>query len=121
MPTIAPEKSKSSRSDNLGSVSQIIGSTFDVQYPEKQLPAIYNAVKVAVRPEAWHIDRDGNGLGLAATLRKRSYLGSFFEYTFDTALGSVFVVSPDLTNVLEVGTEVGLSLGTHGVSVVKAG
>ena len=87
--------------------------------PKQRVEA--GAVKVAVRPEAWHIDRDGNGLGLAATLRKRSYLGSFFEYTFDTALGSVFVVSPDLTNVLEVGTEVGLSLGTHGVSVVKAG
>ena len=76
------------------------------------------AVKVAVRPEAWQINRDGQGV--SGTLRKRSYLGSFFEYTFDTMLGSIFVVSPDLTHVLDVGTEVGLSLADHGVSVVKA-
>ena len=74
------------------------------------------AVKVAVRPEAWHIHRDGKGL--AATLRKLAYLGSFFEYTFETALGPIFVVSPDLTDVLSLGSEVGLTLADHGVSVV---
>jgi iron(III) transport system ATP-binding protein len=73
-------------------------------------------VKVAVRPEAWHIHRDGTGL--AASLRKLAYLGSFFEYTFDTALGPIFVVSPDLTDVLTLGSEVGLTLADHGVSVV---
>src|SRR5262249_40175844 len=31
---------------NIGRISQVIGSTFDVQYPEDQMPAIYNAVKV---------------------------------------------------------------------------
>ncbi len=31
---------------NIGHVSQVIGSTFDVQYPEGCLPSIYNAVKV---------------------------------------------------------------------------
>ena len=76
------------------------------------------AVKVAVRPEAWQIN--GTDTGIRGTLRKRSYLGSFFEYTFDTALGGIFVVSPDLANVLDIGTEVGLSLSNHGVSVVKA-
>ena len=76
------------------------------------------AVKVAVRPEAWQIQRDG--AGLASSLIKRSYLGSFYEYTFKTALGNIFVVSPDLTDVLPLGTEVGLMLADHGVSVVKA-
>ena len=75
-------------------------------------------VKVAVRPEAWQINRDN--AGIKAKLIKRSYLGSFFEYTFETSLGQIFVVSPDLTNVLDVGTEIGLSLADHGVSVVKA-
>ena len=74
------------------------------------------AVKVAVRPEAWLIHRDGTGI--AAVLKKSAYLGSFFEYSFDTELGSIFVVSPDLTDVLEVGVSVGLSLAGHGVSVV---
>src|SRR5262249_17478400 len=31
---------------NIGRISQVIGSTFDVQFPEDQMPAIYNAVKV---------------------------------------------------------------------------
>ncbi|MEY2954300.1 MAG: hypothetical protein RLZZ401_2387 [Pseudomonadota bacterium] len=76
-------------------------------------------VKVAVRPEAWHIQRQG--AGLAGTLKKASYLGSFYEYTFATELGNIFVVSPDLTDVLAVGTQAVLSLADHGVSVVQAG
>ena len=30
----------------VGKVSQVIGSTFDAEFPEDQLPRIYNAVKV---------------------------------------------------------------------------
>ena len=79
------------------------------------------SVKVAVRPEAWRIHRGDapREATVAGTLRKAAYLGSFFEYTFDTPLGSIFVVSPDLTNVLEPGAEVGLGLADHGVSVVR--
>jgi iron(III) transport system ATP-binding protein len=76
------------------------------------------AVKVAVRPEAWHIHAAGSGM--AARLAKSAYLGSFYEYTFDTELGSIFVVSPDLVHVLDVGADVGLSLADHGVSVVAS-
>ena len=71
-----------------------------------------------MRPEAWQIQRDGQGL--ASTLIKRSYLGSFYEYTFKTELGNIFVVSPELTDVLPLGSEIGLMLADHGVSVVKA-
>jgi len=81
-------------------------------------PVAAGPVKVAVRPEAWHIHRDGTGL--TANLRKLAYLGSFFEYTFDTALGSIFVVSPDLTHVLDIGETIGLTLADHGVSVVAS-
>ena len=31
---------------NIGQITQVIGSTFDVQFPEHSLPAIYNALKV---------------------------------------------------------------------------
>ena len=74
-------------------------------------------VKVAVRPEAWHIGPPGAGLG--ARLAKLAYLGSNYEYTFETELGLVFVVSADLGRVLDVGADVGLGLGDHGVSVVQ--
>src|SRR5437763_7999996 len=33
-------------SQNIGRVSQVIGSTFDVEFPPDRLPAIYNAVKI---------------------------------------------------------------------------
>ena len=80
------------------------------------------AVKVAVRPEAWQIHRNNNAAFavVKGILRKAAYLGSFYEYTFDTELGNLFVVSPDLTHVLLPGSEVGLSLAEHGVSVVRA-
>ena len=72
-------------------------------------------VKVAVRPESWQI---GAAVGIPATLRKASYLGSFYEYNFETALGPVFVVSSDLTRPLAAGTQTTLALGSYGVSVV---
>ncbi|MEM1203529.1 MAG: F0F1 ATP synthase subunit beta [Acidobacteriota bacterium] len=34
--------------ENIGTVTQVIGSTLDAQFPEEQLPAIYNALKVDV-------------------------------------------------------------------------
>ena len=79
------------------------------------------AVKVAVRPEAWHVHRQGasTGAGLPGTLVKLAYLGNCYEYSFDTALGGIFVVSSDLTDVLTLGTSVYLQLADHGVSVVR--
>ena len=83
-------------------------------------PVAAGKVKVAVRPEAWQIhgSNAGGGSGMAAKLAKIAYLGSFYEYTFDSELGSIFVVSSDLVNVLAVGADVSLSLSSHGVSVV---
>ena len=83
------------------------------------------AVKVAVRPEAWLIRRSETSVaslqtGLKARLTKAAYLGSFYEYNFNTELGGIFVVSPELTSVLSVGADVFLSLADHGVSVVQA-
>ena len=75
-------------------------------------------VQVAVRPEAWQIGPAGDGL--PARLAKRAYLGSGYEYTFDTELGSIFVVSAELGQVLEPGAPASLRLGSHGVSVVAA-
>ncbi len=32
--------------NNIGHITQVIGSTFDAEFADNQLPAIYNAVKV---------------------------------------------------------------------------
>ena len=34
--------------ENVGKITQVIGSTFDAQFPEDKLPAIYNAVKITI-------------------------------------------------------------------------
>ncbi len=73
------------------------------------------AVKVAVRPEAWRI---GAASGLPATCIKASYLGSCYEYRFDTPIGAVFVVSNDLAQPLVAGAQTQLALAVHGVSMV---
>src|ERR1700742_1760179 len=49
-----------------GKVSQVIGSTFDVEFPEGQLPNIYNAVK---------IDGSENGLVIKLTGEVQQHLG----------------------------------------------
>jgi iron(III) transport system ATP-binding protein len=79
------------------------------------------AVKVAVRPEAWQVLAAGSGAGAGAlegTLLKRSYLGSFQELTVATALGEIFVVSPDVARSWHIGEKMALTLATTGVSVV---
>ena len=74
-------------------------------------------VKVAVRPEAWQVLPAGQG-ALHGTVAKSAYLGSAHEYTFDTELGPIFVVSPDLERVWKPGDSVSLQFEGHGLSVV---
>jgi len=85
--------------------------------PLRTLPA--GPVKVAVRPEAWQIGAPG-GEGLAATVQKCAYLGSFLEVTLATALGEIFVVAPDVRHSWAAGERVTLQLAGRGVSVVAA-
>ncbi len=43
----------------VGRVTQIIGSTFDAEFPEDQLPAIYNAVKIQSEHKGVKLDLTG--------------------------------------------------------------
>jgi F-type H+-transporting ATPase subunit beta len=43
-------------SQNLGRITQVIGSTFDAEFPEDRLPAIYNAVKVVAEHKSVKLD-----------------------------------------------------------------
>jgi F-type H+-transporting ATPase subunit beta len=56
MATAAPTKSTAK---NIGRITQIIGSTFDVEFAEDRLPAIYNAVKVASEHKGVKINLTG--------------------------------------------------------------
>ncbi|WP_369882148.1 TOBE domain-containing protein [Acidovorax sp. HMWF018] len=55
---------------------------------------------------------------MAARVTRCTYLGSVMEYTFASALGAIFVVSPLVELPLDVGAPVSLTLADHGVSVV---
>ena len=44
---------------NIGRVTQVIGSTFDVEFSEDNLPAIYNAIKVDKQIKGIHIKVTG--------------------------------------------------------------
>jgi F-type H+-transporting ATPase subunit beta len=45
--------------DNIGRITQIIGSTFDVEFAEDRLPAIYNAVRVTSEHKGVKINLTG--------------------------------------------------------------
>ena len=78
-------------------------------------------VKVAVRPEAWRLSAaDPGEASLAGSVQKCAYLGSFQEVTLDTALGAIFVVTPELRQPWAVGQPAWLSLAGQGLSVVAA-
>ena len=77
------------------------------------------ALKVAVRPEAWCVG-DEQVLPLAATVLKSVYLGGFYEYTFATEIGELFVVCPQVDKPRMVGNRVSLNLRETGVSVLQA-
>ena len=87
-------------------------------------PVTAGPVKVAVRPEAWRVSAadapTGDAPGLPGTVRKCAYLGSFQELTLDTALGSIFVVSPETARPWREGQSAWLSLAGQGLSVVAA-
>jgi F-type H+-transporting ATPase subunit beta len=50
---------KSTGSDNIGRITQIIGSTFDVEFAEDRLPDIYNAVKIVSEHKGVKINLTG--------------------------------------------------------------
>jgi iron(III) transport system ATP-binding protein len=76
------------------------------------------AITAAIRPEAWTVV-PAQVAALTGVLQKKAYLGSTLELTFDTALGSLFVVTSDLSQAWELGSSLGLSLSGRGVSVVS--
>ena len=49
-----------------GKITQVIGSTFDAEFPENELPAIYNAIKV---------DAENDGQSIRLTGEIASHLG----------------------------------------------
>jgi len=73
--------------------------------------------EVAIRPEAIEL-RYGGDAPLSATVKKASYLGQLMEYTLDTPIGTLFVISTVVDRPLAVGAPIGVALANHGVVVI---
>jgi iron(III) transport system ATP-binding protein len=72
---------------------------------------------VAIRPEAIEL-RAGGDAPLPATVKKAAYLGQLMEYTLDTPIGALFVISTAVDRPLAAGAKVGVALANHGVVVI---
>ena len=96
-----------------------------------QLPTTHRdgAVQVAVRPHAIvlsarppHPDplpyEGRGGSSLSGTVVRATYLGDHLEYTVDTPLGALFVVSPVATSPLSPGDAVAVRLSPEAGGVV---
>ncbi|MEO7578167.1 MAG: ABC transporter ATP-binding protein [Massilia sp.] len=73
--------------------------------------------QVAVRPEAWRVG-EAEQFGLPARVLKSTYLGGFYEYTFDTEIGELFVVCPHVDRQRQRDETVSLGMHRRGVSIL---
>jgi iron(III) transport system ATP-binding protein len=76
------------------------------------------STQVAIRPESLQIsDKDAAG-SIEAEVVKATYLGSHMEYTLDTEVGELFVVEPDISNAISIGSTISVRLRNHGIALV---
>jgi iron(III) transport system ATP-binding protein len=83
--------------------------------PHRGLPD--GDVDLSIRPEAITFTSSQGAL-LGATIRKAAYLGGLMEYTLDSPVGQLFVISTAVDQPLAAGTAVGIALAHHGVVVI---
>jgi len=74
-------------------------------------------VALSIRPESITLGAAGSS-PLAGTIRKAAYLGNVMEYTVDTAIGELFVVSHAVNTPRAAGAAVAVHLAAHGVVVI---
>jgi iron(III) transport system ATP-binding protein len=86
--------------------------------PHRGLPD--GDIDLSIRPEAITFTPQ-DGAPLKATVRKAAYLGGLMEYTLESPIGELFVISTAVEEPLAVGTGVGIALAHHGVVVIPPG
>ena len=85
--------------------------------PHRGLPD--GDVDLSIRPEAITLASEGASR-LRGTIRKASYLGGTMEYSVETAVGTLFVISTAVDAPMPVGARVGIVLARHGVVAIAA-
>ena len=82
-------------------------------------PARRRGRAVAIRPEAIAL-RPAGAAPLRGRVRKAAYLGGVMEYTLDTAIGALFVISTAVDRAARRRRRVGVALAHHGVIAIPA-
>jgi len=75
--------------------------------------------QIAIRPESLQISETNIPGSIEAEVVKATYLGSHMEYTLDTAVGELFVVEPDISNPVGIGSTISVRLRDHGIALVE--
>ena len=73
-----------------------------------------------VLKDAIELRASGDG-PLNGTIRKVAYLGGLMEYSLDTDIGALFVISTAVERPFTAGSAVGIALANHGVVVIPPG
>ncbi|MGE0714437.1 MAG: ABC transporter ATP-binding protein [Alphaproteobacteria bacterium] len=97
-----------------GELATVVLGPLTLELPHRGLPP--GEAALAIRPEAIAI---GAGGDVEGTVARATYMGGVMEYTVDTALGPIFVVSPDVAGAHAPGAAVGLTLAGRGVVLVR--
>ena len=100
--------------DVTGGTARIRAGDAELTLPARVARA--GPAKLAVRPSAFRILRDGPGL--RGTIASAAYLGDHIEYEIDTVAGRLFVMDDTSSVAIAVGTQVALQFRGVGVALI---
>ena len=79
-------------------------------------------VGVAIRPNAVRISAEPpGGPSIKGMIGKAAYLGGHMEYTVESAVGQLFVITTDVLHPIARDAAVHIAFANHGVSIVRGG
>ncbi len=77
------------------------------------------SVSVALRPEKINISKEKNSNSILAKVNNASFVGSNYQYIFNSTLGKLYVVSGDTNNVFKVNEEVCLTIDAEEIKILE--
>ena len=78
-----------------------------------------NTVSVALRPEKISIDRSKSDNCIHAKVNNASFVGNSYQYILNSNAGKLYVISPDTSNIFNVGEEVFLSIHEKEIKILN--
>ena len=77
------------------------------------------SVSVALRPEKINISKEKNSNSILAKVNNASFVGSNYQYIFNSTLGKLYVVSGDTNNIFKVNEEVCLTIDAEEIKILE--